>query len=72
MLSLIAGRVACYGASDGIHDERRALMRWTQDSRDQGLHTWLKTHLSELILLGSQARKALQIFVQNNDCSGRC
>ena len=25
-----------------------------------------------MILLGSEARKALQIFVQNNDCSGRC
>ena len=23
-------------------------------------------------VLGSEARKALQIFVQNNDCSGRC
>ena len=25
-----------------------------------------------LSLLGSEARKALQIFVQSNDCSGRC
>ena len=24
------------------------------------------------VLLGSEARKALQIFVQNNDCSERC
>ena len=24
------------------------------------------------ILMGFEARKALQIFVQNNDCSGRC
>ena len=23
-------------------------------------------------MLGSEARKALQVFVQNNDCSGRC
>ena len=28
--------------------------------------------LSMFIVLGFEARKALQIFVQNNDCSGRC
>ena len=29
-------------------------------------------NLALIPLLGSEARKALQIFVQNNDCSGRC
>ena len=28
--------------------------------------------IAMLEMLGSKARKALQIFVQNNDCSGRC
>ena len=32
----------------------------------------LQHHLHPLYLLGYEARKAFQIFVQDNDCSGRC
>ena len=47
---------------DGLKGGGRELRGDMGGSR--GRHEWG--------ILGSEARKALQIFVQNNDCSGRC
>ena len=33
---------------------------------------YMLSPLSLSFLLGAETRKALQVFVQNNDCSGRC